>query len=41
MTAIPELQRALRRLKKNIGRISQRFAQFCKNFAVCSFSAKT
>ena len=27
MTAIPELQRVLRRLKKNIGRISQRFAK--------------
>jgi hypothetical protein len=27
--------------EKNIGRISQRFAHFCKNFAVCSFSAKT
>ena len=27
--------------EKNIGRISQRFAHFCNNFAVCSFSAKT
>jgi hypothetical protein len=37
----PRAPKAAPPSEKNIGRISQRFAHFCKNFAVCSFSAKT